>query len=220
MRLSTPDDWRLRAIGGAYWEEFHIYDDMNFNYKTIPSCNPANLTAALAGGPVCVADVRTAPGSTANDPGVRSDATAFGEDTQRGYNQYAVFGSVDYDIIPEVLTVTGGTRWYQYREYEVGSQYGTTTSCLNVPNGQCTGGMINIDAAQRPEDLFRLQEPRQRHLAHHAGHHGLLHLLAGLPSGRLQPVRRSRSRPAPAASTSSTSPMAMAPTPCKTRKSA
>ena len=28
----------LRAIGGAYWEEFRIYDDMNFNYKTIPSC--------------------------------------------------------------------------------------------------------------------------------------------------------------------------------------
>ena len=147
VRISTPDDWRLRAIGGAYWEEFHIYDDMNFNYKTIPSCNPANLTAALAGGPVCVADVRTAPGSTANAPGVRSDATAFGEDTQRGYNQYAVFGSADFDIIPEVLTVTGGARWYQYREYEVGSQYGTTTSCLNVPNGQCTGGMINIDAA-------------------------------------------------------------------------
>ena len=147
VRVSTPDDWRLRAIGGAYWEEFHIYDDMNFNYKTIPSCNPANLTAALAGGPVCVANVRTAPGSTANAPGVRSDATAFGEDTQRGYNQYAVFGSADFDIIPDVLTVTGGARWYQYREYEVGSQYGTTTSCLNVPNGQCTGGMINIDAA-------------------------------------------------------------------------
>ncbi len=147
VRISTPDDWRLRAIGGAYWEEFHIYDDMNFNYKTIPSCNPANLTAALAGGPVCVANVRTAPGSTANAPGVRSDATAFGEDTQRGYNQYAVFGSADFDIIPEVLTVTGGARWYQYREYEVGSQYGTTTSCLNVANGGCTGGMINIDAA-------------------------------------------------------------------------
>jgi iron complex outermembrane receptor protein len=148
LRVSTPGDWRLRAIAGAYWEEFHIYDDMNFNYKTIPSCNPANLSAALAGGPVCVANVRPAPGSTANDPSVRSDATAFGEDTQRGYNQYAFFGSADFDIIPDTLTVTGGARWYQYREYEVGSQYATTTSCLNVANGQCSGGMINIDAAK------------------------------------------------------------------------
>lgn len=147
LRLSTPDDWRLRAIGGAYWEEFHIYDDMNFNYKTIPACNQANLSAALAGGPVCVADVRPSPAATLNDPSIRSDATAFGEDTQRGYNQYAFFGSVDYDIIPDTLTVTGGARWYQYREFEVGSQYGTTTGCLDVPNGQCAGGVININAA-------------------------------------------------------------------------
>jgi iron complex outermembrane recepter protein len=147
LRLSTPDDWRLRAIAGTYWEEFHIDDVMNFNYKTIPACNQTNLSAALAGGPVCLADVRPAPGSTTNDPSVRSDATAFGEDTQRGYNQYALFGSVDYDIIPDTLTVTGGARWYQYREYEVGSQYGTNTSCLNVPNGECGSGMININAA-------------------------------------------------------------------------
>ena len=60
---------------------------MNFNYKTIPSCTPANLATAHAGGPICVANVRTAPGSTANDPGVRGDTTAFGEDTQRGYDQ-------------------------------------------------------------------------------------------------------------------------------------
>lgn len=147
LRLSTPDDWRLRAIGGAYWEEFHIYDVMNFNYKTVPACNQANLSAALAGGPVCLADVRPSQAATLNDPSIRSDATAFGEDTQRGYNQYAFFGSVDYDIIPDTLTVTGGARWYQYREYEVGSQYGTTTGCLNVPNGQCTSGVININAA-------------------------------------------------------------------------
>ena len=121
FRVSTPADWPIRAIAGAYWEEFRIYDDMNFNYKTIPACTPANLSAAQAGGPVCLADVRTAPGSTANDPGIRSDATAFGEDTQRGYDQTAFFASVDYDIIPDTLTVTGGTRWYQYREFEVGS---------------------------------------------------------------------------------------------------
>jgi iron complex outermembrane recepter protein len=146
-RLSTPSDWPLRAIGGVYWEEFRIDDVMNFNYKTIPACTATNLSAALAGGPVCVADVRPAPGSTANDPSVRSDATAFGEDTQRGYDQIALFGSVDYDIIPNTLTATAGTRWYQYRELEVGSQYGTNTSCLNVPNGDCGSGMININAA-------------------------------------------------------------------------
>jgi iron complex outermembrane receptor protein len=147
VRLSTPDDWRFRAIAGVYNEEFRIYDVQNFNYKTVPSCNPANLTAALAGGSPCLADVRTAPGSTANQPGVRGDSTAFGEDTQRGYDQTAVFASFDYDIIPKVLTVTAGTRWYQYNEFEVGSQYGTSAGCVNVPNGECTGGLVNIDKA-------------------------------------------------------------------------
>ena len=147
FRLSTPDDWRLRAIGGVYQENFRIYDDMNFNYKTIPACDPAQLAAALAGGTPCIADVTTAPGSTANFPGLRGDTTAFGEDTQRGYDQLAFFGSVDFDIIPKVLTVTAGTRWYQYKEFEVGSQYETGAECLDVPNGDCgPGSFVNINS--------------------------------------------------------------------------
>ncbi|HEY1427001.1 MAG TPA: TonB-dependent receptor [Caulobacteraceae bacterium] len=152
LRFTTPDDWRIRGIAGFYQENFRIYDNMNFNYKTIPACNPQNLPIALAGGQVCLADVRPAPGSTANDPNIRSDATAFGEDTQRGYDQLAFFGSVDFDVIPHVLTISAGTRWYQYKEFMIGSQYSTGTECLNVPNGQCggpsgAGGTVNIDAA-------------------------------------------------------------------------
>ncbi len=146
-RISTPDDWRIRGIAGVYYEDFKIYDVQNFNYKTIPSCNAANLAVAQGGGPICLADVRTAVGSTANQPGVRGDNTAFGEDTQRGYNQTAAFGSIDVDIIPHVLTITGGTRYFNYRESEVGSQYGTGSGCVNVPNGDCVGSIVNIDAA-------------------------------------------------------------------------
>ena len=145
IRLSTPDTWRLRAIGGVYQEQFRIYDDMNFNYKSIPDCSPANLAAALAGGATCVADVRTAPGSTANNPGIRPNNTAFGEDLARGYDQLAFFGSVDFDIIPNVLTVTAGTRFFQYSEFEVGSQYETTEACVDVLNGTCNGDYNNID---------------------------------------------------------------------------
>jgi len=145
-RVSTPDTWRVRAIGGGYWEQFRIQDVMNFNYKTIPDCTDANLAAANAGGPTCLADVRTAPGSTANDPGIRGPNTAFGEDTQRGYDQTAFFGSVDFDILPDILTVTGGTRYYRYTEFELGSQYGTGSGCVDVPNGDCAGGMVNIDS--------------------------------------------------------------------------
>jgi iron complex outermembrane receptor protein len=147
-RLSTPDDWRLRGIVGAYWEDFEIQDVQNFNYKNIPTCNPNNLAIADSGGAPCVANVGTAPGSTALDPGARGDTTAFGEDLQRGYKQTAFFLSSDFDIIPKQLTVTLGTRWYRYSEFEQGSQYGTSSGCLdiaNTPSG-CTADTHNINA--------------------------------------------------------------------------
>src|SRR3984893_1033577 len=139
IRISTPNDWRIRGLFGAFYENFQIQDDMNFNYKSVPACNPANLAVALTGGPACVGDVETQPGSTATHPGQRGDTTAFGEDLQRGYKQDALFTSIDFDIIPKVLTITGGTRWYHYDEFETGSEYFTSTSCANVPN-PCPAG--------------------------------------------------------------------------------
>jgi iron complex outermembrane receptor protein len=143
IRVSTPDEWQIRGLFGAFYEDFKIFDDMNFNYKSVPSCNPANLAASNAGGDPCAGNVGTAAGSTATHPGVRGDTTAFGEDLQRGYKQTAIFGSFDYDLIPKVLTLTGGTRWYHYDEFETGSEYYTSTSCANVPNG-CPAGK-NLD---------------------------------------------------------------------------
>jgi hypothetical protein len=42
-------------------------------------------------------------------PGTRDDNDAFFEDVQRGYKQYAFLTSVDFDIVPKVLTITGGS---------------------------------------------------------------------------------------------------------------
>jgi iron complex outermembrane receptor protein len=140
LRFSTPDDWRLRALVGAYYEKFDIRDLMNFNYLAIPQCDAANLAISAGGGPDCVTAVGPYPGSVSNDPSLRTDTnTAFGEDIHRGYTQYAFFTSVDFDLIPKVLTVTAGTRLFHYSEYEVGSEFYTGTSgSLNVANGACT----------------------------------------------------------------------------------
>ncbi len=147
FRVTSPDTSRFRVIAGAYWERFKIQDVMNFDYKSIPSCTPTNLALAKAGGAPCVANISVAPNSTANDPTIRADNVGFGEDTQRGYDQLAFFGSADFDIIPKVLTLSGGTRYYKYTEYLVGSQYGTGTGCTNIPNGGCVAS-VNIDLAQ------------------------------------------------------------------------
>jgi outer membrane receptor protein involved in Fe transport len=146
VRVSTPDDLPIRGLFGGFYEDFKIYDDMNFNYKTIPSCTPGNLAASEGGGDPCVSDVGPLAGTTATHPGLRGDSTAFGEDLQRGYKQTAFFGSFDYDLIPKVLTLTGGTRWYHYDEFETGSEYYTSTSCANKPNGGCPTAGKNLDA--------------------------------------------------------------------------
>jgi iron complex outermembrane receptor protein len=148
FRLSTPDDWRTRGIIGAYWEDFEIADNMNFLYRNIPSCTPQNLAIALAGGATCVANDGPLPGSTASDPSVRNDNVAFGEDVHRGYKQTAAFGSLDFDLIPKVLTLTAGTRYYRYSEYEVGSKYtlqNGTPSCANIA-GPCYTYTTSINA--------------------------------------------------------------------------
>ncbi|HMD72528.1 MAG TPA: TonB-dependent receptor [Steroidobacteraceae bacterium] len=142
LRLSTPDDWRLRGLVGAFWEEFDIKDDMNFLYKSIPSCTPANLLLYKAGTQVCVGDVIPPAGYAAVDPNVRNDNVAFGEDLERGYKQNALFTSIDYDLIPKVLTLTGGTRYYHYTETFRGSQYSTSPGSAGVPNGQVVGSAL------------------------------------------------------------------------------
>jgi outer membrane receptor protein involved in Fe transport len=141
IRISTSEDNRVRGLLGGYWEKFEIDDQMNFNYMPPPQCSPANLAISAAGGPDCLSAVGPLAGFPATDPALRENSnTAFGEDVQRGYTQTAFFASVDFDLIPKVLTVTGGTRYYHYDEFQTGSEFYSETSSpliLNHPNGAC-----------------------------------------------------------------------------------
>src|SRR5260370_42699254 len=139
---------------------------MNFEQKTIPSCTAANLAAALAGGPICFGNVT--PVQAAIDPTTRNDNTNCGEDLQRGYKQTAVFASADFDIIPKVLTVTGGTRYFKYVEQEVGSQYGSGGGCVNIPNGECIATPINSSDHHATYTGFKSRGTLTRHVTRYA----------------------------------------------------
>jgi iron complex outermembrane receptor protein len=118
FRLSTPDDWRVRAIGGVYWEEFKIFDDTDWLYKTVPTCTPSFDTN-------CFNNVQPWPGVPANNPNVRNDNVGFFDDFVRSIYQKAAFGSVDVDLIPKTLTLTAGTRYYRFNEDERGGDVGS-----------------------------------------------------------------------------------------------
>ena len=134
FRLSTPDDWRLRAIGGVFWEDNKLWDEAGWNYKTVPSCS-ATLTTG------CFENVGTGPGTTVQNPGVQGDNTSFYQDTMRETKQTAFFASADFDIIPKVLTLTAGTRHFRFDNSSVGS-VSSSFDCFEVavsPTG-CFGG--------------------------------------------------------------------------------
>ena len=131
LRVSTPDNWRVRATGGFLYESFKIQDQTNFNYLTAPGFTPLGPPA----------------GSTAINPNTRDADTGFFNDVTRGYTQYAIFGSADYDIIPNVLTATFGTRWFDFHNFERGSAVsGFGCSVGYTGPTPCTAGATNLDA--------------------------------------------------------------------------
>lgn len=138
IRFSTPDDWRTRAIVGAYLEQFRVYDNTDWFYKSDPACS----TSVTFG---CLTDITPPPGSTATDPATRPDNESFFDDVQRGYKQYAYFGSFDYDLIPKTLTITAGTRYYNFRNTETGSDV-SSFGCENAGLPPSTCGTDNLNA--------------------------------------------------------------------------
>jgi outer membrane receptor protein involved in Fe transport len=146
FRLSTPDDWRLRAIGGVFWEDNTLFDQSGWNYKNVPSCT-SNDPAGSPGNSGCFTNIGTAPGTTVVHPGVQGDHTSFYQDTVRETKQTAFFASVDFDIIPKVLTITAGTRHFRFDNSSKGSVTGSF-GCFQQgnPPGGCNGGAYNLDA--------------------------------------------------------------------------
>ncbi len=63
----------------------------------------------------------TIPGTYVQSPGIKNDNTSFFQDQYRDTKQTAFFLSSDFDIIPKVLTVTVGTRHYQFENSMQGS---------------------------------------------------------------------------------------------------
>jgi iron complex outermembrane receptor protein len=115
IRVSTPDDWRLRAIGGLFYEDFEVDDQSDWLYKTVPtgiygtSFNPLLPPA----------------NSSVNNHNVRNDAVAFYDDVQRGFKQKAAFTSIDFELLPKKLTLTVGTRYYRMDTFQKGAKAGS-----------------------------------------------------------------------------------------------
>jgi iron complex outermembrane recepter protein len=133
LRLSTPDDWRLRGIMGLFWEDYKVAENIDWHYKSLPACTD---TVTLG----CLTNIAPAPGAAVRNPNIRPDNESFFDDVTRGYTQKAIFGSADFDIVPKKLTVTLGTRYYNIDTTAVGSSV-SSFGCFEDGPPPCTGNV-------------------------------------------------------------------------------
>jgi outer membrane receptor protein involved in Fe transport len=129
VRLSTPDDWRLRGIAGIFWENYAIHEQTDWQYKTAPGFT----------------DIGPPPGAYANNPNIRNSNDAFFDDILRGYHQRAAFTSLDFDIVPKTLIFTVGTRFYRFDNTEIGSAVGSF-GCYGAGPPPCLASALNLNA--------------------------------------------------------------------------
>ena len=160
VRISTPDPWRARAIAGAFYEDFEIQDQTQWYFKSLPSCTSIVTTG-------CLTDVYPVPDTTTAGAPPPSGNTSFFEDIQRGYKQYAFFVSADLDMVPKVLTVTLGSRYFHFANFETGSTV-SGFGCYEAGPAPCTtesGINMNAENLHSTESGFKNRANVTWHLA-------------------------------------------------------
>jgi outer membrane receptor protein involved in Fe transport len=139
LRLSTPADWRIRGVGGLFYDDYRIQEQVDWlDLTALPYFNPIgpptgyytlNGSPRLPNGePVLF----STPGAvfvsapvTLNNPNIRPSDDGFFEDITRGYTQRAAYLSVDFDLVPNTLTLTVGTRYFDTDASESGASVGS-----------------------------------------------------------------------------------------------
>jgi len=161
LRVTTPDEGRLRALGGLFFEKYAIYDQTDWFYLSalnyFDPIAPVTGYWTLNGSPYkpdgevvcnCTKGAVFVPGApTLNNPNPRPLGDAFFNDITRGYEQKAIYASIDYDLLPHTLTLTAGTRYYSIHTLQVGA-VGSSFGCMlsdNPPN-PCNIDGLNLNA--------------------------------------------------------------------------
>ena len=156
LRLTTPDDWRLRGVGGLFYEDYRIQDQTDWFYLTaLPYFSPIAPPTGyfvLNGKVVCTCQPEPGavfvPGlpSTSNNPNVRPPGDGFFNDVTRRYTQRAAYLSLDFDLIPKTLTLSAGTRYFRIHDSLVGSSVGSF-GCQLIWNPTAPTPCVNRDTA-------------------------------------------------------------------------
>lgn len=132
LRFSTPADWRIRATAGGFYSDLELKERNDFNY-------PGNVAAAPFGG---FAPNFPQVGFT-TDSGPFPEDTIFRNDIRRTDEQIGIFGEASFDIVPDLLTITLGARYYDIEVDFEGSANGSFCNAGATQDANAFGTDLN-----------------------------------------------------------------------------
>ena len=161
LRFNTPAENRLRATVGGFYSDLQLDERNNFNY-------PNNVLANVFGsGGGFSQNFPFMTGYTSDD-GPFDAETIFRNDVRRTDKQWGIFGEASYDIIPDVLTMTFGARYY---DVEVDLEGSANSSFCNSfqPDANAFGTDISDQYNADGQFTFRGTCDTSRHITYTQG---------------------------------------------------
>ncbi|EDL48469.1 TonB-dependent receptor [Erythrobacter sp. SD-21] len=132
FRFSTPDDNWIRTTGGVFFSDLELKERNDFAY-------PGNVIAQPFGA---FAPNFPQAGYTSLD-GPFPAETIFRNDIRRTDKQFGIFGETSIEIIPDLLTITGGIRYYNIRVDFEGSANGSFCNSGAAQDANAFGTDLN-----------------------------------------------------------------------------
>ena len=137
LRFSTPQQERIRFTGGGFYSNTVLKELNDYYYADERVRGNDGVTRGFSD--IYPFTNTAVTGTTGNafpgyygDPGPLPANVGFRNDVKRTDEQFGIFGEASFDIIPDVLTITGGARYYNVQVDLEGAA--TSSFCkLNSP---------------------------------------------------------------------------------------
>ncbi|MFQ5636028.1 MAG: TonB-dependent receptor, partial [Gammaproteobacteria bacterium] len=144
FRMTTSQENRVRAIGGLFFDQQELTTVGRFELASVQDLDsngvPVPGTGKFTGFSVTLPETEGI-----NNGGPFGRRVSFVNDVTRETQQIAVFGEVEFDIIPDV-TVVLGARWY-----EIEDEFKGATSTVNVTERLRAFGVGTLEALSNPD---------------------------------------------------------------------
>lgn len=152
FRVSTSQEERFRVTLGGFYSDLELKELNDFTYpsNTLVRGSDGVTTGFLPNYPLT--NVNAPPGAINSagagyftEAGPFPAATIFRNDITRTDQQFGLFGEASFDVIPDLLTITGGLRYYNV---EVDLEGSANSSFFNLAS-PVFGANAGVPADQR-----------------------------------------------------------------------